>query len=100
MKKIIAFALIIIMALSIFGCAKKSPSDILSLEEINTQYYTDDEIADSLKNINRDDLIKAWGDPDRTAADENEDTWVLNEKKVLIIVYNLFGEVYKADIYN
>ena len=96
MKKIIALALVVIMALSIVGCGKKS--DIPSLEDIKTNFYTDDELEKTLRRIERDDLIAEWGEPDRHIDHENEDVWMLDERKALVISYTLGGKVEDADI--
>lgn len=96
MKKLIALTLLFILALSITGCNNKS--NIPSIDEIKTQYYTDDEIERSLQGVKRDELIDLWGQPDRTIDLENEDIWVLNERKALVISYNIFGTVDDADI--
>ena len=96
MMKIIALFLILASALSVVSCA--NTAEIITLEEIVTQHLTDDEIEQSLRRVERSRLIEAWGEPDRRIAHENEDVWVLDDGKVLIISYNLGGRVDDAEI--
>lgn len=96
MKKIIVIVLIFTFTLSIVGCKKKS--NIPSLNDIKTQHYTDDEIERILHFVKRDELIKIWGEPTRTIKHENEDVWVLDERKALVVSYTIFGIVDDVDI--
>lgn len=96
MKKIIVITLILILTLSIIGCGKSSA--IPSLNEIKSDRYTEEDIEISLWRVKRDELIVAWGEPDRTIQHENEDIWVLDERHALVISYNLIGNVDDVDI--
>lgn len=96
MKKIIVITLILILTLSIVGCGKSSA--IPSLDEIKSDRYTEEDIEISLWRVKRDELIVAWGEPDRTIQQENEDIWVLDERHALVISYNLIGNVDDVDI--
>lgn len=96
MKKIIAIILLFVLTLSFSGC--KNKSNIPSLEEIKINRYTDDEIERFLHLVKKENLIKEWGNPDRTIEHEKEDVWILDERRVLVVSYNLFGRVDDVDI--
>lgn len=96
MKKLIAIALLLILTLGIVGCGKRA--EIPSLEDIKTKYYTDDELESTLHRVERDELIKAWGEPYRHIDRENEDIWVLDEKKTLVVSYTIFDRVDDVEI--
>ena len=51
-----------------------------------------------LRRVKREELIKAWGEPTRHIDSENEDVWVLDEAKALIVSYTLGGRVDDVDI--
>lgn len=96
MKKILGLTLLFITILGVTSCANNT--EIVSLDEIKSNYYTDDEIERILWHVNRDDLIKVWGTPDRTITYENEDVWILNERQVLVISYNRNNKLNDVDI--
>ena len=96
MKKMIAIALALMLMMSIVGCG--ASATIPSLDEIKTQYYTDDELERALNRVKRDALIDAWGEPTGTISHENEDVWVLDGTRALVISYHLNGTVDDVDI--
>ena len=57
-----------------------------------------DATIDYLRGVERDELIKVWGEPDRTDTNENEDVWILNEEEILIISYTANDRLEDADI--
>ena len=98
MKKRIAMALLLVLiaTLGLVGCAGET--QIPTLEDIKTNFYTDDELEGTLRRVKRDELIEAWGEPTRHVDHENEDIWVLDERKALVISYTLGGRVDDAEI--
>ncbi len=96
MKKLITIALLLIITFGIVGC--KNTAEIPTLEDITTNFYTDDELESTLKRVKREELIEAWGEPTRHIARENEDVWVLNERKVIVVSYRSNGRVDDAEI--
>lgn len=96
MKKLIAILLLFVLILGIVGCTKGG--EIPTLEDIKTNFYTDDELERLLHRVKRDELIEAWGEPTRHIDHENEDVWVLDERKALVISYTLFDRVDDAEI--
>ncbi len=96
MKKLLGLALLSIMAFGVVGCGNNS--DIPSLNEIKTQHYSEDKIERLINRVKRKNLIKEWGQPDRVIKDENEDVWVLDERRVLVVSYNIFNKVDDVDI--
>lgn len=97
MKKLIAISLLLVLTLGIVGCAINN-AEIPALEDIKTNYYTDDELERMLHRVKRDELIEAWGESTRHMDYENEDVWVLDERKALVISYTISGRVDDADI--
>ena len=55
MKKILTLAVLFIMVFSLNWCG--NASNIPSLEEIKTQYYTDDEIEQALNCVKREEEV-------------------------------------------
>ena len=96
MKKLIAIMLLLILTLGIVGCG--SDAEIPPLEDIKTNFYTDDELEGMLHRVKREELIRVWGEPTRHIDRENEDVWVLDETKALVISYTLGGRVDDAEI--
>ena len=96
MKKIIVLTLLVLTILGVTSC--KNNSNIVPLNDIKQTYYNDDELERSLWHVKRDDLIKAWGNPDRRIEHENEDIWILNERQVLVVSYNRNNELNDLDI--
>lgn len=96
MKKLIAIALLLILTLGIVSCG--SNTEIPTLEDVKTNFYTDDELERTLHRVKRDELIEAWGEPTRHIDRENEDVWVLDEKKAIVISYTIGGRVDDAEI--
>lgn len=96
MKKLLGLALLSIMAFGVVGCGNNP--DIPSLNEIKTQHYSEDKIERLINRVKRKNLIKEWGQPDRVIKDENEDVWVLDERRVLVVSYNIFNKVDDVDI--
>lgn len=96
MKKLLGLALLSITAFGVVGCGNNP--DIPSLNEIKTQHYSEDKIERLINRVKRKNLIKEWGQPDRVIKDENEDVWVLDERRVLVVSYNIFNKVDDVDI--
>ena len=96
MKKLIAISLLFVLMLGIVGCGKGG--EIPTLEDIKTNFYTDDELEGMLRRVTREELVEAWGEPTRHIDHENEDVWVLDERKALVISYTLSGRVDDAEI--
>ena len=96
MKKVVALALILIMALGIVGCSKKY--EIPSLDEVKSHLYTEEDIEIYLRGVSRDDLIEVWGEPSETLDEENADMWVLDEERILTISYSTNDKLQDADI--
>ena len=96
MKKLIAIALLLILTLGIVSCG--SNAEIPTLEDVKTNFYTDDELERTLHRVKRDELIEAWGEPTRHIDRENADVWVLDEKKAIVISYTIGGRVDDAEI--
>ena len=63
MKKLFVLGIIFLFAIVVTGCKKKT--DIPSLNEIKSQYYSDDQIEKYINRISRDVLIKEWGEPNK-----------------------------------
>lgn len=97
MKKLTAIALTLVLSFGIVGCARKN-AIIPTIDDIKTNYYTDDELERTLNRVDRDELIKAWGEPTRHIDHENEDVWVLDEGKAIVVSYTIFGTVDDAEI--
>lgn len=98
MKKILVLALVLVITLSIVACARRGEGEIPTLDEIRSKRLTDDELEFSIERLKRDELIKVWGEPDRRIEREKEDVWILNEREVLVVSYNLFGRVDDVEI--
>lgn len=96
MKKICTVVLLLVFTLGIVGCNNKS--EIPTIDDIKTSFYTDDELEGMLRRVKREELIKAWGEPTRHIDSENEDVWVLDESKALVVSYTLGGRVDDVDI--
>ena len=96
MKKIFVLGIIFLLIFSVTSCKKKT--SIISLEEIKSQYYSDDQIEKYIRHVRRDVLVKEWGTPDKRIEYENEDVWVLNERKFLVVSYNRNNKVEDVDI--
>jgi hypothetical protein len=95
-KKLMTLLLSFVLAFAIFAC--RNNSEIPSLDDVKTQYFTDDELEITLRRVERDDLIAAWGTPDRHVQRENEDVWILGEGRVIVVSYNFNDRVKEVDI--
>lgn len=101
MKKTVALLVACCLALSLSFCLSACNNenvDIPTLDDIRTNFYTDDELEGMLHRVKRERLIEAWGEPDRHIDHENEDIWMLDEARALVISYTLFGKVDDAEI--
>ena len=92
MKKLIAFVLGLVCILSLSACSFKN--DVPTFDDI--QDYTEEDFEIYLNHIKRDALIKEWGEPSKTS--ENADTWVLNEKRTVTIIYDTSDRVKDAGV--
>ncbi|MBR7135607.1 MAG: hypothetical protein IKD14_00595 [Clostridia bacterium] len=101
MKRILLIALGSVMlltsALLVFvGCV--DTGDIPTVAEVKTEFYTDDRLERTLNRTPREDLLKVWGQPDKTVAYENEDVWFLGDGRALVVSYTRGGRVDDVDI--
>lgn len=94
MKKLMALVLVVVCVLSLGACSLKN--DVPTFEDI--QDYTEEDFEIYLNRIKRDALIKEWGEPSETSSDNNSDTWVLNEHRTVIIIYDASDCVKDAEV--
>lgn len=97
MKRIYVFMFLLVSVFAFSACTRNN-AQIPSLEELKTQYYDDDIIEREIRKCERVDLIKKWGDPDRSIEYENEDVWILDERRVIVVTYNILDQVVDVDI--
>jgi len=92
MKKLIALILALVCVLSLASCSLKN--DVPTFDDI--QDYTEEDFEIYLNRVKRDAIVKKWGEPSETSADT--DTWVLNEKRTVTIIYDTSNRVKDAEI--
>ena len=97
MKKFYVFMFLLI-AVFIFSSCTRNNIEIPSLEEIKTKYYDDDIVEREIRKCDKESLIKKWGEPDRRIEYENEDLWFLDERRVIVVSYNMLDQVVDVDI--
>ena len=97
MKKFYVF-MFLLVSVFIFSSCTRNNIEIPSLEEIKTKYYDDDIIEREIRKCDKESLIKKWGEPDRSIEYENEDVWLLDERRVIVVSYNFLDQVVDVDI--
>ena len=97
MKRFYVF-IFLFMSVFIFSSCTRNNIEIPSLEEIKTKYYDDDMIEREIRKCDKESLIKKWGEPDRRIEYENEDLWFLDERRVIVVSYNMLDQVVDVDI--
>ena len=92
MKKLIALIMVLVCILSFSSCSFKN--DVPTFDDI--QDYTEEDFEIYLNRVRRDSIIKEWGEPSETTSDT--DTWVLNEKRTVTIIYDASNRVKDAEV--
>ena len=99
MKRLISLILILSLVLFLIGCNGTAETNIIEFAEIDQ--YTEDELAEKLIGITRDDLVSLWGSPDGSLSGFDGDFWYLeNETYRSIIVYYNNEKVEAIDVTN
>ena len=68
--------------------------DVPTFDDI--QDYTEEDFEIYLNRVKRDAIVKKWGEPSETSADT--DTWVLNDKRTVTIIYDTSNRVKDAEV--
>ena len=92
MKKLIALIMVLVCILSFSACSFKN--DVPTFDDI--QDYTEEDFEIYLNRVKRDSIIKEWDEPSETTSDT--DTWVLNEKRTVTIIYDASNLVKDAEV--
>ena len=92
MKKLIALIMVLVCILSFSACSFKN--DVPTFDDI--QDYTEEDFEIYLNRVKRDSIIKEWGEPSEITSDT--DTWVLNEKRTVTIIYDASNRVKDAEV--
>lgn len=92
MKKIITLVIALVCVFSLGACSLTN--DVPTFDDI--QDYTEEDFEIYLNRVKRDSIIKEWGEPSETSVDT--DTWVLNEKRTVTIIYDTSNRVKDAEV--
>ena len=91
MRRLMAIILAAVCVVSLGACSLKK--DVPTF-----QHYTEEDFEIYLNRIKRDAIIKEWGDPSETSTENNSDTWVLNEKRTVTLIYDTSNRVKDAEV--
>ena len=94
MRRLMAIILAAVCVVSLGACSLKN--DVPTFEAI--QHYTEEDFEIYLNRIKRDAIIKEWGAPSESSTENNSDTWVLNEKRTVTLIYDTSNRVKDAEV--
>ena len=94
MKKLTALLLVLVIVLLLAACSLRN--DVPTFDDI--QDYTEEDFQIYLYRVKREALINEWGEPGETSLENNSDTWVLNDKRTVTIIYDGSNRVTDAQV--
>lgn len=76
-------------------------SDVLRyVEQKGTDYAADRLDYLITYSYTKDDLLKKWGTPNDSVADDEADVWKLSDENQLAVYYDTDGEVVKIEVHS
>lgn len=94
MQKIITLILTIVCVLGTVGCS--SLDNVPTIEFVKK--YTSKDFNEHLKGVNREGLIKVWGEPTISLTEEKADMWDIDDERMVFIFWKDNSKFKYADI--
>lgn len=96
MKKIFAFITALACLLSLAACGEKDVEGIPSLDLVETESIK--WVIEKMAGYTKEDIHKAWGEPDGTLSSLNVEYWDLDNAKRVVVSYNDDGSFMEISV--